>query len=47
MMVESILMAMEDHGCKATDGHWLTAEEVVVMPESEIFSLFNQIYGRG
>lgn len=47
LMVEAILIAMEDHGCKMSDGHWLTAEEVVEMPESEIIALFNQIYGRG
>ena len=46
MMVECILMAMEDHGCRRSDGHWLTAEEVITMPENEVISLFNQIYGR-
>ena len=45
MMVESILMAVEEHGCKLSDGRWLTADEVMTMPE--ILALFNQIYGRG
>lgn len=47
MMVESILMAMVEHGCKLADGRWLTAEEVSALPETEILALFNQIYGRG
>lgn len=46
MMVESILMAMEEHGIKCADGHWMTAEEVVSLPEAEAIDLFNQIYGR-
>lgn len=47
MMVESILIALEEHGGKLSDGRWLTADEVVTMPETEILALFNQIYGRG
>ena len=46
MMVESILMVMEEHGCKLSDGRWLTADEVMTMPETELLALFNQIYGR-
>ncbi len=47
MMVESILMVMEEHGCKHADGHWMTPEEVIAMPEAQVIDLFNQIYGRG
>lgn len=47
MMVESILMVMDEHGCMLAGGHWLTPEEVISMPENEIISLFNQCYGRG
>jgi len=47
MMVESILMLMDEHGYKLADGHCLTPDEVISMPESEIISLFNQCYGRG
>ena len=46
MMVEAILMAMEEHGCLLSGGRWLTAEEVIALPEIEIVGLFNQIYGR-
>ena len=46
MMVESILIAMEENGCMLSDGHWLTSEEVISMPEAEVIDLFNQIYGR-
>ena len=46
MMVESILLAMDDHGIKCADGHWMTADEVVSLPETEVIDLFNKIYGR-
>ena len=46
MMVESILIAMVEHGCMLSDGHWLTPEEVISLPEAEVIDLFNQIYGR-
>ena len=46
MMVEFILVAMEEHGCLLSGGRWLTAEEVIALPEIEIVGLFNQIYGR-
>ena len=46
MLVECILMAMEEHGIKGADGHWMTADEVVSLPEAEVIDLFNQIYGR-
>lgn len=46
MMVESILMAMEEHGILCADGHWMTVEEVVSLPEAEVIDLFNEIYGR-
>lgn len=46
-MVESILMLMDERGYKLADGHCLTPDEVISMPESEIISLFNQCYGRG
>jgi len=47
MMVKSILMLMDEHGCKLADGHRLTPDEVISMPDTEIISLFNQCYGRG
>ena len=46
MMVESILIAMEDYGIKCADGHWMTTEEVISLPEAQVIDLFNQIYGR-
>ena len=45
-MVESILMVMEEHGIKWADGHWMTAEEVISLPDAEIIGLFNLCYGR-
>ena len=47
MMVEFILIAMEEHGCVLSGRRWLTAEEVIALPETQIIALFNQIYGRG
>ena len=46
MMVESILIAMEECGIMCPDGHWMTAEEVISLPEAKVIDLFNQIYGR-
>ena len=46
MMIESILMAVDEHGCEVSGGRQLIAEEVVALPETEIIALFNQIYGR-
>ena len=47
LMLESICMVMDDHGIKCDDGHWMTEEEVLSLPEAAVISLFNQIYGRG
>ena len=47
MMLESIYMAMDEHGILCDDGHWMTEEEVFSLPEAAVIKLFNQIYGRG
>ena len=47
LMLESIYMAMDEHGIKCDDGHWMTEEELFSLPEAGVLSLFNQIYGRG
>ena len=47
LMLESIYMAMDEHGIKCDDGHWMTDEEVFSLPEAAVIKLFNQIYGRG
>ena len=46
VMIEAIFMAIEEHGCKCADGHWLTEEEVFSMSEEQIIDLFKKIYGR-
>ena len=43
MMVESILMVMDEHGCEVSGGRQLTAEEVVALPETEIITLLSVI----
>ena len=45
MMVESILMAMDEHGCKHADGHWMTVDELYALSDEEVIALYNQIYG--
>ena len=47
LMLESIYMAMDEHGIKCDDGHWMTEEELFSLPEAAVISLFNQIYERG
>ena len=47
LMLESIYMAMDEHGIKCDDGHWMTEEELFSLPEAAVIKLFNQIYGRG
>ena len=45
-MVEGIFMVMEEHGIKCEDGHWLTEEELLSLPEAEARKLFNWCYGK-
>ena len=47
MMLESIYMAMDEHGILCEDGHWMTDDELFSLPEAAVIKLFNQIYGRG
>ena len=44
LMLESIYMAMDEHGIKCDDGHWMTEAHII---GAVFISLFNQIYGRG
>ena len=46
MMMEAVAMAMDEHGVKCADGHWMTNEELIELPDEEVIALFNQIYGR-
>ena len=45
-MIDAIGMAMDEHGIKRADGHWMTNEELVELPDEEVIALFNQVYGR-
>lgn len=47
LMLEGIFMLKEEHGIKCDDGHWMTDEEVLSLPEAAVIDLFNQLYGRG
>ena len=46
IMVDWIGMAMDEHGIKCADGHWMTDEELLELSDEEVISLCNQIYGR-
>lgn len=45
-MIEAIAMVMDKHGIKCEDGHWLTEEELLSLPEAEVRKLFNWRYGK-
>lgn len=45
-MIDAIGMAMDEHGIKCADGHWMTTEELVELPGEEVIALFNRVYGR-
>ena len=45
-MIEAIAMVMDKHGIKCEDGHWLTEEELLRLPEAEVRKLFNCCYGK-
>lgn len=45
-MVEGIFMVMDEHGILCEDGHWLTEEELLRLPEVEVRKLFNLCYGK-
>jgi len=46
MMMEAIGMAMDEHGIKCADGHWMTNDELLKLPNEEVIALFNRCYGR-
>ena len=45
-MVEAIFMVMDEHGIMCEDGHWLTEEELLRLPEAGVKKLFNCCYGK-
>lgn len=46
VMLECIANAFDEHGMKADDGHWMTAEEVFALSDEEMVELFNLIYNK-
>lgn len=46
MMMEAIGMAMDEHGIKCADGHWMTNDELIALSDEEVVALFNRCYGR-
>ena len=46
IMLECIAIAFDEHGMKADDGHWMTAEEVFALSDEELVNLFNLIYNK-
>lgn len=45
-MVEAIFMVMDEHGIMCEDGHWLTEDELLRLPEAEVRKIFNWCYGK-
>ena len=45
-MIEAIAMVMDEHGFMCEDGHWLTEDELLALPDEEVIALRNLIYGR-
>ena len=45
-MIDAIGMAMDEHGIKCADGHWMTNDELLALPDEEVIALCNRIYGR-
>ena len=45
-MVEAVFMVMEEHGIKCADGHWMTEDELMKLPEVKVRELFNRCYGK-
>ncbi len=46
MMMEAIGLVMDEHGIKCADGHWMTNDELIALPDEEVVALFNRCYGR-
>ena len=46
MMVDAIAMLMDEHGILCADGHWLTEDELLRLPEAEVRKIFNWCYGK-
>lgn len=45
-MIDAIGMVMYEHGIKCADGHWMTNDELLALPDEEVIALCNRIYGR-
>ena len=45
-MIDAIGMAMDEHGIKCADGHWMTNDELIALSDEEVVALFNRCYGR-
>ena len=46
MMMEAIGMAMDEHGIKCADGHWMTDADLIALSDEEVGDLFNRCYGK-
>ena len=42
---EEVCVAIEEHGWKCADGHWLTAEELQTWTDEMFMEAFERIYG--
>lgn len=45
-MAIGVEMAMDEHGIRYKDGHWMTDEEFLALSDDEIVYWFNLCYGK-
>ena len=44
VVCEMVCIAIEEHGWKCEDGHWLTIEELQHWSEEQLVDAFDEIY---
>lgn len=45
-LIDMIGIAMDEHGIRCEDGHWMTSEELLALSDKEVVYLFNLCYNR-
>ena len=45
-LIDMIGMAMDEHGIRCEDGHWMTWEELLALSDEEVVRLFNLCYNQ-
>ena len=45
-LIDMIGMAMDEHGIRCEDGHWMTWGELLALSDEEVVRLFNLCYNQ-